>query len=482
VKSRSMFGFRSLFFKIFISFWITMALIIGALNLMFRLANMESLPERATKGAFGEALTLYAEQAARVYEREGSKGLSDLARRSARESTSEIYLFDENGKALGSQPPENVRQVVMNVVKNGAPERPPIPLFVAGVARSVWARPVTSPDGARYIFAARFSRPGSPPPFLSAQRIAVAILIVGLVCYLLGLYLTSPLKKLQSTVKSFAEGNLNVRVSPELGNRGDELADLGREFDHMAERIEALISSQKRLLADISHELRSPLARLSVALELARKNVVDGRPTPALDRIEQESDRMNQLVGQLLTLTRLESGAERVPPETVALEDLLQQVIDDADFEAKSLGKRVHAIHMDQCRVKGSSELLRSAVENVIRNAIRYTAEGTAVEVSLNWRLDTAVLTVRDHGPGVPEEDLRHIFEPFYRVSEARERSSGGVGLGLSIADRTVKLHGGVIRAENGSDGLLITLDLPLAPSLPVQQPAAEQQPISKSI
>ena len=481
MKSRSMFGFRSLFFKIFISFWITMALIIGALNLMFRLANMESLPERATKGAFGEALTLYAEQAARVYEREGSKGLSDLARRSARESTSEIYLFDENGKALGSQPPENVRQVVMNVVKNGAPERPPIPLFVAGVARSVWARHVTLPDGARYIFAARFSRPGSPPPFLSAQRIAVAILIVGLVCYLLGLYLTSPLKKLQSTVKSFAEGNLNVRVSPELGNRGDELADLGREFDHMAERIEALISSQKRLLADISHELRSPLARLSVALELARKNVVDGRPTPALDRIEQESDRMNQLVGQLLTLTRLESGAERVPPETVALEDLLQQVIDDADFEAKSLGKRVHAIHMDQCRVKGSSELLQRRGKRD-SNSIRYTAEGTAVEVSLNWRLDTAVLTVRDHGPGVPEEDLRHIFEPFYRVSEARERSSGGVGLGLSIADRTVKLHGGVIRAENKSDGLLITLDLPLAPSLPVQQPAAEQQPISKSV
>jgi two-component system sensor histidine kinase CpxA len=474
-----MFGFRSLFFKIFISFWLTMALIIGALNLMFRLSNMESLPERATKGAFGEALTLYAEQAARVYELEGSKGLSDLARRSARESTSEIYLFDANGKPLGSQPPEIVMNVVRDVVKNGPPERP-LPLFVPGVARSVWARPVTSPDGTRFIFAARFSRPGSPPPFLSYQRIAVAILIVGLVCYLLGLYLTSPLKKLQSTVKSFAEGNLNVRVSPELGNRGDELADLGREFDHMAERIEALISSQKRLLADISHELRSPLARLSVALELARKNIVDGRPAPALDRIEQESDRMNQLVGQLLTLTRLESGAERVPPETVSLEDLLQQVIDDADFEAKSVGKRVHAIHMDQCRVKGSSELLRSAVENVIRNAIRYTSEGTAVEVSLNWRLDTAVLTVRDHGPGVPEEELKHIFEPFYRVSEARERSSGGVGLGLSIADRTVKLHGGAIRAENIGDGLLITIDLPLAASSAVQEPATEQQPISK--
>ena len=135
---------------------------------------------------------------------------------------------------------------------------------------------------------------------------------------------------------------------------------------------------------------------------------------------------------------------------------------------------------MDHCRVKGSSELLRSAVENVIRNAIRYTAEGTTVEVSLTWRLDTAILTVRDHGPGVPDSELQHIFEPFYRVSEARERSSGGVGLGLSIADRTVKLHGGKLRAENATEGLLVTIELPLAPSVAPTEPAQQQQEISK--
>src|SRR6185503_18079550 len=262
---------------------------------------------------------------------------------------------------------------------------------VTDLGRITWGRAVVAPSGRVFIFVTRLRQPyvfrGLPP-----LGIALCILAAGVISYFLALYLTSPVKKLKSVVQSFAEGNLEARVAPQLGNRRDELADLGREFDHMAERIEALISSQKRLLADISHELRSPLARLSVALELARKNVVEGRPAPALDRIEQESDRMNQLVGQLLTLTRLESGAERVPPETVALEDLLQQVIDDADFEARSLGKRVHALHMDQCRVKGSSELLRSAVENVIRNAIRYTAEGSAVEVSLNWRLDTAIL------------------------------------------------------------------------------------------
>jgi two-component system sensor histidine kinase CpxA len=246
----------------------------------------------------------------------------------------------------------------------------------------------------------------------------------------------------------------------------------------MAERIAALISSQQRLLADISHELRSPLARLTVALELARKNVSE-KGIAALDRIEMETERVNTLVGQLLALTRLESGAERVPPETVTLEDLVQQVVDDANYEAKPRHKEVKVLQLAPCRVRGSSELLRSGIENVIRNAIRYTAEGTAVEVSLTWKLDTAVLLVRDHGPGVPEAELAHIFEPFYRVGEARERSSGGVGLGLSIADRTIKLHGGSVRAENVPGGLLITIELPVSPCPTAAQPAPEKVPVS---
>src|SRR5205807_4220298 len=168
--------------------------------------------------------------------------------------------------------------------------------------------------------------------------IGLSILAAGVISYLLALYLTSPVKKLKAVVQSFAEGNLDVRVAPQLGGRHDELADLGREFDHMAERIEALIYSQKRLLADISHELRSPLARLSVALELARKNSNE-KAEPALDRIEKEGERLNKLVGQLLALTRLESGAEKISPETVMLEDLVQQIVDDANYEAKPLHK-----------------------------------------------------------------------------------------------------------------------------------------------
>jgi len=159
---------------------------------------------------------------------------------------------------------------------------------------------------------------------------------------------------------------------------------------------------------------------------------------------------------------------------------VVQQIVDDASFEAKPLRKDVRIVHLDKCRVNGSAELLRSAVENVVRNAIRYTAERTVVEVGLYWKLATAELTVRDRGPGVPETELEHIFEPFYRVSEARDRASGGAGLGLSIADRTVKLHNGTIAATNVEDGLLVVIRLPLAPSHPpVQQDQADFSPAS---
>jgi signal transduction histidine kinase len=480
VTVRAVFPFRSLFLKIFISFWLTMALIIGVIGIMVRLSNSEALPERVSRGPVREGLTLYSETAVRIYEHEGLQALEEFILRSQNESGTGVFLLDGDGKPISSGVPDgNLAILVRDLVEHPQEQPPHVYALFPGVSRSSWGRLVISPSGKHYIFAARFRTPGGPTPIFNSSRIAVSILIAGLVCYALGLYLTRPLKKLQSTVKEFAEGNLEARVGPEIGKRRDELADLGREFDQMAERIAALISSGKRLLADISHEVRSPLARLSVALELARKNSSE-KAQPALDRIEEEAERVNQLVGQLLTLTRLESGAEHVSPETVVLEELVLQVVDDADFEARSLQKRVKAIELEQCRVRGAVELLRSAIENVVRNAVRYTAPGTTVEVTLRWRMDTAILNVRDRGPGVPESDLVHIFEPFYRVSEARERASGGVGLGLSIADRTVKLHGGSIYAENVPDGLQVTIELPLAPQ-PATAPLApvDKQPVS---
>jgi two-component system, OmpR family, sensor histidine kinase CpxA len=463
--------YRSLFWKIFFCFWLAAAAMIGALNLMLWLSfTSDPNPERR-RGALGEALNLYAESAVQVYDSEGSQSFEQYVSRSLKEAGTEIALFDGTGKPLIPQSSPDVASVAAEIQQTQQHVS-----HLAALGRLTWGRAVVAPSGKTYIFVSRLRQPYVPRG-LPVLGIALSILAAGVISYLLALYLTSPVKKLKSVVQSFAEGNLDVRVTPQLGSRRDELADLGREFDHMAERIAALISSQKRLLADISHELRSPLARLTVALELARNNT-NGKGMAALDRIELESERVNKLVGQLLALTRLESGAERVPPEMVALEELVQQVVDDANYEAKPQRKEVKVVRLAPCRVRGSSELLRSGIENVVRNAIRYTAEGTAVEVTLTARLDSAVLTVRDHGPGVPESELAHIFEPFYRVGEARERSSGGVGLGLSIADRTVKLHSGSIRAEN-VDGLLITIEFPLSPTPALVQPAAEKISVS---
>ncbi|HEY6273109.1 MAG TPA: ATP-binding protein [Terriglobales bacterium] len=465
--------FHSVFFKLFICFWLMAALVIVALNLsLWVRSGSEPNPER-NRGAFGEALNLYAESAVQVYDREGPQAFEQYAARSLKEAGSEIHLFDASGQPLTAPRPSEESASLASEIQGTQQHL----ARVNGLGRLTWGRPVVAPSGKTYVFVLRLRQPYVPRPIPPLGTL-IAIILSGLLSYVLALYLTSPLKKLRSTVQAFAEGNLEARVSPELGGRRDELADLGREFDHMAEQIAALIAAQKRLLADISHELRSPLARLTVALELARRNS-SGRATTALDRIEQEAERVNKLVGQLLTITRLESGAERVPPETVALEELVQQVIDDADFEARPLEKSVRAMELERCRVRGSSELLRSAIENIIRNAIRYTAAHTSVEVTLRWSLDTAVLTVRDHGPGVPESELEHIFEPFYRVSEARERWSGGVGLGLSIAERTVRLHNGSIRAENVAGGLQVTIELPLAPQPAPASPLPERVPVS---
>ena len=464
--------YRSLFLKIFFCFWLAAAAMITTLNIMLWFSFVQDPNPERRRGALGEALNLYAESAVQVYDSEGPQAFEQFVNRSLKEAGTEIELFNGDGKSLTSPTPTEASGVATEIKQTQQHIS-----HVTSLGRITWGRPVVAPSGRVFIFVTRLRQPyvfrGLPP-----WGIGLSILAAGVISYLLALYLTSPVKKLKTVVQSFAEGNLDVRVAPQLGRRHDELADLGREFDHMAERIAALISSQKRLLADISHELRSPLARLTVALELARKNTI-GKGAAALDRIEMESERVNALVGQLLALTRLESGAERVPPETVLLEDVVQQVIDDANYEAKPLHKEVRVLQLAPSVVRGSSELLRSGIENVVRNAIRYTTEGTAVEVSLTTRLDTAVLTVRDHGPGVPDSELQHIFEPFYRVGEARERSSGGVGLGLSIADRTIKLHGGSIRAENANGGLLITIEIPLSASPVAARPAPEKMPVA---
>jgi two-component system sensor histidine kinase CpxA len=244
-------------------------------------------------------------------------------------------------------------------------------------------------------------------------------------------------------------------------SRKDELGDLAASFNHMADHIQTLLAAERRLLFDISHELRSPLARLSVAVELARTDDAGALPLP-LDRIQKEADRLNSLIKQMLEVTRTEREPSRMKTEHLRLDQLVEELVDDCSIEARGQGCALDLQSAGAVTLDGDGELLRRAIENVMRNAIRYAPTDSKVEVGLENGEGWAKIRVRDYGPGVPEEALPRLFDPFYRVEEDRDRRSGGVGLGLSIARRAVELHKGKLRASNASPGLLVEIELPV--------------------
>jgi two-component system sensor histidine kinase CpxA len=227
----------------------------------------------------------------------------------------------------------------------------------------------------------------------------------------------------------------------------------------MAERIETLLTAERRLLQDISHELRTPLARLSFAAELSR--TAEDR-NAATARLKKEISRLTDMVGALLQVTRAEGDPSSRNLTDLPLNDFLREVVDDCAVEAEARGCRVSLETSESLHFRGDRELLRRAMENIVRNAIRYAPEGTPVEVKLASDHDDAEISVRDYGPGVPDAELPKIFKPFFRVDESRDSSTGGVGLGLAIAHRAVTVHHGTMTAKNAEPGLLVSIELPL--------------------
>jgi signal transduction histidine kinase len=287
------------------------------------------------------------------------------------------------------------------------------------------------------------------------------LLVITFLSYILAVHLVRPLRKLRRTVERFGRGELSARSR---STRLDEIGDLSRAFDRMAERIETLLHAERRLLQDVSHELRSPLARLHFAVELARTS--PDRETSAA-RIRKEANRLGSLVDELLQLTRAEGDPSSREIKNVPLHDVLRSLVEDCALEAEMHHCRIELHAANPVHLRGEPELIRRAVENVLRNAIRHAPEGSGVEVDLDLHAGSALIRVRDYGPGVPEECLEDIFKPFFRVEDDRDRASGGVGLGLSIARRAVDLHQGTISARNARPGLLVTLHLPNAGQIP---------------
>jgi two-component system sensor histidine kinase CpxA len=466
-------GVRSLFLKVFLWFWLSTVLVIGALLITSHLTGTE--PTFRPPQFIEAVLSGYGRNAAAAYERGGASALEDYLRTIEHEVGIHVCLFDARGVDVsGAEAPVQQSKAAVQAARTGQP------IFIDAGGRMLEVRPVPASDGGSYAFVAEM--PMRPPPpggphdhfaMLSERgsvlviRLLVVILTAGALCYLLARYIVTPVVKLREVTRQVTRGDLSARVGPSLGKRRDELAAMGHDFDVMATRVETLLSAQTRLLRDISHELRSPLARLSVALDLARKRA-GAAATGDLDRIEREAKRLNEMIGQLLTLSRRESDGKGIRTEPVNLAALVREVASDADFEAQGRNCSVLIMECEECEVMGTAPLLRSAIENVVRNAVRYTKEGTAVKLSLHCgrgdEAGHALISVRDEGAGVPEETLADIFRPFYRMDDSRARETGGTGLGLAITERAVQLHGGTVKASNVTGGgFVVELRLPIS-------------------
>jgi signal transduction histidine kinase len=433
---------RSLFAKLLLWFWCTLVITVVGSAFISALSVSRNSSDRQSPAA--RLVTFQLEEARAAYETGGRPGLEAFL-----ENVQKVYgargiLTDEGGHDLLTN--EDRSDLLRRARRRASFQF--IPMADNMVARAA--------DDGRYwfFFIVPRERPGAW--FITPDHLFIMAAAV-LLCYWFALHLTSPVRSLQKAVERFGRGDLTARVG---STRKDELGQLARTFDRMASRIETLLAAERRLLLDISHELRSPLARLGVAVELARSG---DDPDSALNRIQKESDRLNSLVGQLLQVTRAEGDPNSLRRNPIRLDVLVQQLVDDSAIEAAARGCSIHYENSQAATVEGDPELLRRAVENVIRNAIRYSPREAPIDVSLSRNNGKVLVDVRDRGPGVPEQALPRLFDPFYRVEDDRNRTTGGIGLGLSIARRAIELHKGAIRARNADPGLEVELELPAA-------------------
>jgi two-component system sensor histidine kinase CpxA len=444
---------RTIFAKIFLWFWIATAAVTASVFIITAFGGTQPLGRRW----LAHSLDFYARSAVDFYTQGGNTELQKYLDDMERSSGIHAALLDPQGNdVLGHGLPPRTEPILATARRTGESR------FYTGV---IWvgASLIHTPQGDYFLVARVYPLRGfwSQRNLGSATlRIAIALLSVGLLCWLIARHITAPVRTLQTAARRIADGDLSVRATPEIPPRNDELADLAQDFDRMADRMQSLLRKQQELLGDVSHELRSPLARLSVSLELMRRGDHE-----AIERMQSDLDQLDNLIGELLTLTRVQLCDGRNSEAVINPRKIVESIAVDASFEGKSTEKPVVVTHADDCVVNGDPGLVRSCIENVVRNALRYTKPQTNVEINLafgNGASSMANITVLDRGPGVPQESLPRLFEAFHRVSEARDRESGGTGLGLSIAQKIATLHGGTIAAQNrAGGGLVIEIRLP---------------------
>ena len=432
-----------LFWKSFLALWLTLVLSVVAVGTavwLYRGADDDET--RREVASFRANLSLDTVES--VLQHGGALATRQFLLRRVHRGATEVLVVDARGHELLDRPlppsrPDNMRQV----------------RAAGGETFEIFAPPRQPPHG--------FSGRRPPPPLW----LPISTILLASVAFsaLLAWYAAKPIRHLKRAFDAAAAGQLDIRVAPLMGGRRDEIADLGRDFDRMAAQLQAQISAQRRLLHDVSHELRSPLARMQAAIGLGRQG--NGNQEIMLERIERESARLDTLVGELLTLSRLEAGAGG-RDEHLELVELIAAIADDARFEAEAQGRGLDFSGEGEWWRWGQAELIHRAFENVIRNAVKYTVEGTHVEVCVTPSPEQLYVTVADRGPGVPADELERIFDPFHRSRNGSE--APGFGLGLAIARRSLAAHGGQIHARlRDGGGLVMEIRLPMR-----QQPSPE--------
>jgi len=461
---------HSLFVRIFVLFWIAMAIIVaGSIAVTFTVAAREYESREFQRRP------ATAVQASEVLARGGVDALRTwlLANRHSMPDR-DLYIIGPNGEDILGRPLSESAERRLEFFRESMSEGEP-PALPPG---AVPGRPppprnfrpqralaqIVAPDGTTYTVLLVPRRPSIfgalSLPGISARILGIALVVSAFASWWLAQHLSAPIRRMQEGARALAGESLDVRVSAGLEDRKDELAVLARDFDAMADRLRANRGALTQLLRDISHELRSPLARMRLALGLARQPSAD--TVRQLDRMEREIERLDVLISQVLKLARLNGTDVPFEREPVDVDEVIDEVVRDAEFEGTAKGCRVETHGAAGSVVNGSRELLRSAIENVLRNAVRYSPQGAHVEVAVERNAAGLTIAIRDRGPGVPAAELEHIFEPFYRVAESRDRDSGGEGIGLAITSQVMKAHGGTARAENrAGGGFEVRLNLP---------------------
>ena len=444
---------KSLFVRILV--WLILTVMVAVVGYMVteRIVLTRGTAGRTGNNRFGRLLL---EQARQAYEGNGKEGLKEFLDDVGRYLPSQRRLLDREGNDVLTG--ENLTATLRTLP--AAPQPPPSPPLFWPFNRTQSQRRMptraTTADGAFTLLSSGEPQaPGesvNPLPYFAG----ILLIVIGF-SWILTVRLVRPLLKLRQAVVAFGNGDLTSRVNVAWQ---DEMGDLGRSFDQMADRIQTLLTAERRLLQDVSHELRSPLARLGFAVELARTSP---NKDSAYDRIKREAQRLNVLVGELLQVTRAEGDPGSRNLEPIEVGQLVRCVAEDCSIEAEVRHCRILQRNDETIVVTGDRELLHRAVENIVRNAIRHSPEGNSIEVICEKRDAQVLVGVRDYGSGVPEGALTDIFRPFFRVDDDRNRTSGGVGLGLSIAQRAVSIHHGEIKATNMQPGLLVEISLPAA-------------------